>query len=119
MFYELYAAGARYYADLVPALAADGESDDGASELGYRQSGALVVSTDPADLAATEALLQQRRADGRPEMGAVNRVSPREAQALFPPLRPDFAGVHIAGGARVTDGVSPRRCCGRRNALGR
>ena len=100
IFYSLYAAGARYYAELVQALAEHGKSD-----VGYRRSGALVVSTDPAELTAVEGLLRERCYDA-PEMGAVDRVSPHEAQALFPPLRPDFAGVHIAGGARV-DG---RRC---------
>lgn len=95
VFYSLYAAGARYYTELVPALAEQGER-----EVGYRRSGALVVSTDPAELVAVEGLLRERCYDA-PEMGAVSRVSPYEAQALFPPLRPDLAGVHIAGGARV------------------
>jgi D-amino-acid dehydrogenase len=99
-FYGLYAAGARYYAELIPALAEHGETDDGQGEVGYRRSGALVVSADPAELVAVEDLLRKRRGNA-PEMGAVSRVSSREAQALFPPLRPDFAGVHIAGGARV------------------
>jgi D-amino-acid dehydrogenase len=97
VFYQLYALGARYYAELVPVLAGLG---DAAGELGYRRSGALVVSADPAELSMVEALLRGRRQDA-PEMGVVSRVSSREAQVLFPPLRPDLAGVHISGGARV------------------
>jgi D-amino-acid dehydrogenase len=100
VFYRLYAAGARYYAEIIPALAEHGETDGGPGEVGYRRSGALVVSADPAELAAVEDRLSGRRAEA-PEMGAVGRVSPREAQSLFPPLHPDLAGVHIAGGARV------------------
>ncbi|HXT78849.1 MAG TPA: FAD-dependent oxidoreductase [Acetobacteraceae bacterium] len=95
VFYALYAAGARYYAQLIPALAEVGEAD-----LGFRRSGALVVSTDTADLAFIEAILQRRRST-TPEMGAVARLSAREARELFPPLGEEFAAVHVAGGARV------------------
>ena len=94
-FYALYASGGRYYTDLVPALAECGEID-----LGYRRSGALVVSADSAELAFIERFARQRQADA-PEMGAISRLAPRDARALFPPLRQDFAAVHVAGGARV------------------
>src|SRR6185312_5331032 len=80
VFYELYTAGAHYYADLVLALAAIGETD-----LGFRRSGALVVSSDASDLAFIEAMLH-RRQSATPEMGKVERLSAREARELFPPL---------------------------------
>ena len=57
-FYELYAAGARYYADLVPALSELGETD-----LGFRRVGALLVSTDPSELAPAETMLLRRRTE--------------------------------------------------------
>lgn len=94
-FYALYAAGGRYYAELVSALAELGETD-----LGFRRSGALVVSADPAELAAIDRFVRQRQADA-PEMGAISRLTPRDARALFPLLRHDFGAVHVAGGARV------------------
>jgi D-amino-acid dehydrogenase len=94
-FYRLYTAGGRYYALLVPALAALGETD-----LGFRRTGALLASADPAELAAIELMLQQRRIEA-PEIGEIARLTPREARALFPPLRADFAAVHVPGGARV------------------
>lgn len=94
-FYALYAGGGRYYTDLVAALAELGESD-----LGYRRSGALVVSADSSELAFIERFALQRQTDA-PEMGAISRLAPREARALFPPLRQDFGAVHVAGGARV------------------
>jgi D-amino-acid dehydrogenase len=94
-FYELYVAGAAYYPALVEALAAQGERD-----LGYRRCGALLVSDDPGELAALERFALGRRA-GWPEMGEVSRLSPADASALFPPLRAEFGGVHVAGGARV------------------
>ena len=94
-FYRLYAAGGRYHEYLVSALAEFGETD-----LGFRRTGALAVSADPADLAAAELLLQRRRIEA-PEIGEIARLTPREARALFPPLREDFAAIHIPGGARV------------------
>jgi D-amino-acid dehydrogenase len=94
-FYRLYVEGARYYGELVPALAELGETD-----LGFRRVGALVVSNDEAELAAFNAMLSRRRADA-PEMGATSVLSPRETRELFPPLRADLAGLHVANGARV------------------
>jgi D-amino-acid dehydrogenase len=94
-FYELYAAGARYYSDLVPALSELGETD-----LGFQRVGALIVSTDPRELTSAESLLRDRRMEA-PEIGEVDRLFPREVKALFPPLRADLAGIHVAGGARV------------------
>jgi D-amino-acid dehydrogenase len=94
-FYELYAAGARYYSDLVPALSELGETD-----LGFRRVGALIVSTDLTELKSAESLLRDRRMEA-PEIGDVDRLFPREVKALFPPLRADLAGIHVTGGARV------------------
>jgi D-amino-acid dehydrogenase len=93
VFYRLYAAGGEYYPDLIAALAAAGETD-----LGYRRAGAMLVSGDTQELASLERMARQRRATA---MGDVSRLSPAEAQALFPPLRPGFGGVHLSGGARV------------------
>lgn len=94
-FYQLYTAGARYYAELVPALAELGETD-----FGFRRVGALIVSTDSRELAAAETMLRQRQPES-PEMGELTRLSPCEAIALFPPLRADFAALGVGGGARV------------------
>jgi D-amino-acid dehydrogenase len=95
-FFRLYVEGARYYADLVPALAEQGETD-----LGYRRTGALLVSREPAELAFFERLLRERQAS-MPEMGAITRLKPRDARRLFPPLGADFGAVHVAAGARVS-----------------
>ena len=94
-FYELYAAGARYYTDLVPALSELGETD-----LGFRRVGALLVSTDPSELAPAESMLLRRRTEA-PEIGHVSRLTPHEAKALFPPLHAGLSGLHVSGGARV------------------
>jgi len=94
-FYRLYVEGARYYGELVPTLSELGEAD-----LGFRRVGALVVSNDAEELAAFNDMLRRRRAD-TPEMGVTSLLSPRETRTLFPPLRADLAGLHVANGARV------------------
>jgi D-amino-acid dehydrogenase len=94
-FYRLYAGGGRYYGDLIPILAELGETD-----LGFRRVGAMVVSKDAAELEVFQAMLLRRQLD-TPEMGAISQLSPQQASELFPPLRRDFAAVHIAGGGRV------------------
>lgn len=95
VFYRLYTESARYYADLVPALAEIGEHD-----LGFRRVGGMVVSSSGVDLLRIERVVRGRQA-AAPEMGAVSRLTPREARALFPPLHADLGAVHVAGGARV------------------
>src|SRR5919112_500559 len=54
-WYPLYAAGARYYADLVEGLTRCGETD-----LGYGRVGALVVAEDRTELEAAEQRIQSR-----------------------------------------------------------
>jgi D-amino-acid dehydrogenase len=92
-FYRLYAGGGEYYPDLIAALAEAGEADPG-----YRRAGAMLVSDDPAELDWIERVTRRRSVAA---MGEVTRLSAREAQALFPPLRDGFGGVLVAGGARV------------------
>jgi D-amino-acid dehydrogenase len=92
-FYGLYAGGGEYYPDLIAALAETGES-----QTGYRRSGAMLVSGDPAELSWIERMARRRVV---PAMGEVRRLSTAQAQARFPPLRAGFGGVFVAGGARV------------------
>jgi D-amino-acid dehydrogenase len=88
-------AAARYYPKLIASLHEDGEH-----ELGYRHVGSLVVPDDPVVLDETERRLHERRVDW-PEIGAVKRLTPSQAAALFPPLAPGRAAVHLEGAARV------------------
>jgi len=94
-YYALLAHGARYYARLVEMLAEDGEHD-----LGYAKVGGLYVPSDPAELDAAERRARARAVEA-PEAGSIERLSPAEAQRLFPPLRPDQPGLFVSGGARV------------------
>jgi D-amino-acid dehydrogenase len=62
--------------------------------------GGHYVPTDPSELDHVERRLRARAVNA-PEAGHIDRLSPAEASALFPPLRPDQAAVFISGGARV------------------
>jgi D-amino-acid dehydrogenase len=93
--YALLAHGARYYARLVEMLAEDGEHD-----FGYAKVGGLYVPADPAELDAAERRARARAVDA-PEAGRIERLSPADAQRLFPALRPDQPGLFVSGGARV------------------
>jgi len=94
-FYRFYAAGGAYYRQLVEGLADAGEVD-----FGYRQVGTLVLADNEADLAAVEERLTRRLVTA-PEAGKIEKLSGKEAQALFPPLRDDLLAIHVPGGARV------------------
>lgn len=93
--YALLAAGARYYPELVAALAEEGESGTG-----YDRVGALYVPDDPDALDAAERRIRARAAEA-PEAGAIERLTPDQARGLFPPLRRDLPGLYVPGGARV------------------
>ncbi len=101
LFYRLYAAGGDYYPRLIADLA-----DAGETETGYRRAGAMMVSGDIAQLDWLERMAGQRV---EPAMGDVSRLSAKEAQALFPPLRAGLGGIFISGGGRV-DGRSLTAC---------
>lgn len=94
-FYRFYAAGGAYYRKLVAGLAERGETD-----FGYRQVGALVLAETEAELDSVEKRVRTRIATV-PEAGDVRRISGKEAQAMFPPMRDDLFALHIPGGARV------------------
>ncbi|HEV7414689.1 MAG TPA: FAD-dependent oxidoreductase, partial [Tianweitania sediminis] len=94
-WYEMYAAGARFYDELITGLVARDETS-----LGYRKVGALVVAEDPGEFEAAEQRVRERT-KAAPEAGRVSRLTPAEARALFPPLRDGLPAIHISGAARV------------------
>lgn len=94
-FYELYAAGADFYPELIARLA-----EAGVHDIGYRRSGALIVNRDAAVIDEVEARVRVRAAASR-TAGEVRRVTDVEARELFPPLAAGLDSLHVAGGARV------------------
>ncbi|QMU97292.1 FAD-dependent oxidoreductase [Microbacterium esteraromaticum] len=101
-YYRYYAAGADFYDELIPRLA-----EVGIDDIGYRQSGALVVNREASLLDEVEERVHSRIGAAR-LAGEVSRVSEARAKELFPPLGDGFEGIHISGGARV-DGRVLRR----------
>jgi D-amino-acid dehydrogenase len=89
-FYELYAAGAAYYPELIQRL-----GEVGVTDIGYRRSGGLVVNEDAGVLASVEQRVRGRLTSG------VARLSNAEARELFPPLAEGLDALFIEAGARV------------------
>ncbi|GAB3422750.1 NAD(P)/FAD-dependent oxidoreductase [Flindersiella endophytica] len=109
-WYEIAAGGARYYPSLIERLEADGEQ-----ALSYRRVGALRLGSSAEELEPLRQRLVERQAS-TPELGEVSVLTGAEAQALFPPLRPGGAALHISGAARV-DGRAMRDALQRSAAL--
>lgn len=100
-FYDLYAAGAEHYPQLLEELAAVGVDD-----VDFRVTGGLLVHDDD-ELLRTTAERISARISGSAVAGTLRRVDAEEAAGLFPPLRPGLRGLHLSGAARV-DGRSLR-----------
>lgn len=94
-WYTLAKGGAAYYPSLIGQLEKDGET-----ETGYRSVGAISLQTDVGKLEKMEERAFKRR-DDAPEIGTIRQLNSIETSALFPPLSPDYASVHISGAARV------------------
>ncbi|MBE1554038.1 NAD(P)/FAD-dependent oxidoreductase [Sporosarcina limicola] len=94
-WYSLAKNGAAYYTALIRQLEEDGETDTG-----YRQVGAISVHTDDAKLSKMEERAMKRR-ENAPEIGNIHQLNTVESLALFPPLSSDYASVQISGAARV------------------
>ncbi|MGF2615889.1 FAD-binding oxidoreductase [Rossellomorea vietnamensis] len=94
-WYRLVKGGARYYPDLIKQLEEDGETDTG-----YKQVGALSLHQDRAKLVKMAERAIKRREDA-PEIGEVRVLSEAETQKLFPILSEEYGSVYVSGGARV------------------
>ena len=94
-WYEFGCAAAARYPQLLAELAAAGQAD-----VGYRQAGALRL-TGPGENPSELARQIRARAAPFPQAGEITVLDAGAARAAFPPLRPDAAGVHISGAARL------------------
>ncbi|QFY11478.1 FAD-dependent oxidoreductase [Nonomuraea phyllanthi] len=95
-FYDLYAAGAAYYPELIELL---GEA--GITRTDYRRTGALLVSTDETRLGEALSRVETRARTAGPIVGSVERIGNAEVRELFPVLSPELEGVFVSGGGRV------------------
>lgn len=98
-FYELYAAGAAFYPELLELL-----TELGISRTDFRRNGGLIVNADPALLEESyQRVISRKRAAG-PEgevIGSVELIDSAAARTLFPPLAEGLAAIFVSGGARV------------------
>jgi len=94
-WYALAKSGAAYYTSLIEQLKEDGET-----ETGYRQVGAISVQKDVGKIEKMIERATKRRLDA-PEIGMIEKLSSKETSGLFPPLSNEFESVYISGAARV------------------
>lgn len=94
-WYTLAKNGAAYYSSLIKQLAEDGQT-----ETGYKQVGAINLQTDAVKLEKMIDRAKKKREDAA-EIGDIHQLSTEETVAKFPLLSADFESVHITGAARV------------------
>ncbi|WP_209325075.1 NAD(P)/FAD-dependent oxidoreductase [Brevibacterium renqingii] len=95
-FYEAYSAGGNYYPEFLAGL-----HELGIAELGYRRSGALMVSREAAELEAVEDRIARRVAASGSVAGKLERVDSTQVSELFPALSSELTGLYVSGGGRV------------------
>ncbi|MBB2892361.1 NAD(P)/FAD-dependent oxidoreductase [Flexivirga oryzae] len=93
-WYRIAAAGAEYYTELRRHL-----QDDGQPDFGYRQVGALRLTTDD-DVDAAFATVRRRAAESA-IAGPVEVLDGPAARALHPLLHHDGPVIHVPGAARL------------------
>ncbi|WP_458122367.1 NAD(P)/FAD-dependent oxidoreductase [Paenibacillus sp. Z6-24] len=94
-WYRLAKGGARFYPQLIRELEQEGETDTG-----YAQVGALSIHTDPGKIAKMEERARLRR-DDAPEIGEITVLDAQETHHRFPLLQEGYQAVYISGAARV------------------
>src|SRR5699024_4227817 len=77
----------------------------GIPELGYRRSGALMVSREAAELDAVEDRIARRVAESGRVAGTLERVDSTQVNALFPALSSELTGLYVSGGRQVDSRV--------------
>lgn len=98
-FYPLAFEAVAYYRELLAHLAEDGETTTG-----YETAGLLHVATtedEAARLPDLLRLMEERRAAGVKNIGAVAQIEAQEARALFPALGPIVSAIYAPEAARV------------------
>lgn len=113
----LAAAALAFYPELLARLAEDGETDTG-----FAICGGLFVATSEEEaehLPERLAAIEERRASGMANIGAVTLLDGAAARKLFPPLADIPGAIHLSGIGRVNGRLmrdSLRRAATRRGA---
>jgi len=98
-FYDLYAAGAAFYPELLGLLA-----DLGITRTDFRRSGGLIVNADPdlLDQSYQRVIARKQTAGAAGDViGTVDKIDNAAARELFPPLAEGLDAIFISGGGRV------------------
>lgn len=101
-FYPFAAEAVRYYPEMIAALAGDGAPDTG-----YEVVGELFLAFGDDELARLDGVqrtMEERRAQGMPNLGDVTRISSEEARKRFPALGDVSGAIDVPGAARVDGG---------------
>lgn len=96
VYYGAYSAGGNFYPEFLAGL-----HELGIPELGYRRSGALMVSEDATEIDAVEDRTARRVAESDSVAGTLERVDSAQVNDLFPALSPGLTGLYVSGGGRV------------------
>ena len=99
-WYTFAMTACAYYPALLDDLKRDGGGDTG-----YQVCGELIVAVDEDELDAYEqkkrVIFERQRSRNHPSPDDLREISPDEACALFPPLKPPLKALYFRGGARV------------------
>ncbi|MGO4729309.1 NAD(P)/FAD-dependent oxidoreductase [Paenibacillus sp. 2KB_22] len=94
-WYQLAKGGARFYPGIIAEL-----EDEGETETGYAQVGALSIHTDEDKINKMEERAYLRKADA-PEIGEITPLDAKGTRDRFPLLDERYQSVHISGAARI------------------
>jgi len=94
-WYALAKNGAAYYPAFIEEL-----EENGQTETGYKQVGAVSLHTDEEKLRKMEERAHVRKEEA-PEIGRIERMTMNETKGLFPPLSSEYFSLFISGAARV------------------
>lgn len=99
-WFDFAMTACNFYPTLVEQL-----QREGAGDIGYQVCGELTVAMDQDELDAYEAkkrvVFDRQRALNHPGPDDLREVSPEEACAMFPALRPPLKALYFRGAARV------------------
>jgi D-amino-acid dehydrogenase len=99
-WFELAAAAAAYYPELIDRL-----QSEQAGDTGYARCGRLVVAATEDEIeplaCARRIVFERQRRRGKPSIEDLHEVSPAQARELFPPLAAVHGAIYSRVGARV------------------
>lgn len=94
-WYTMANEAAHFYPQFIKEL-----KDNGAENVSYKKVGTLITATE-AELLEDYLNILHKRKSKAPLMGHVEKLLPKDARELFPPLNDKLQALYIPGGSRV------------------